>query len=117
MCKSAAQGSPINGEGTLSGYFLNSNFQTISQAGTGKNDTTVEDCGENVHRILTALFNINNMGANIYNNEISDSNPLLILSPSVTLPGDLFDEDFQEGYKFMGIQNGLFSATFTVVEN
>ncbi len=66
---------------------------------------------------LTALFNINNMGANIYNNEISDSNPSLILSPSVTLPGDLFDEDFQDGYKFMGIQNGLFSATFTVVEN
>ena len=145
MCNSAAQGLPITGEGTLSGYLLNSSYQTFAQAGTGRNNTTVEDCGENIHRILgvmdlrasasgpgpvsisnstaglTVLFNVTNIGSNIYNNEIGDSNPLSILYPSGTLPNGLIDEDFQYGAldrnKFIGITTGPFSATFIVVEN
>ena len=119
--------------------------QTFAQAGTGRNNTTVEDCGENIHRILgvmdlrasasgpgpvsitdstaglTVLFNVTNIGSNIYNNEIGGSNSLSILYPSGTLPNGLIDEDFQHGAdgrnKFIGITTGPFSATFTVVEN
>ena len=145
MCNSAAQGLPINGEGTLSGYLLNSSYQTYQQAGTGRNDTTVENCGENIHRILgvmdlrtsasgpgpvsitdstvglTVLFNVTNIGSNIYNNENSGTNPLSILYPSGTLPNGLIDEEFQFNSNgrnyFIGIGTGPFSATFTVVEN
>ena len=70
---------------------------------------------------LTVLFNVTNIGSNIYNNEIGGSSPLSILYPSGTLPNDLIDENFQYGSngrnKFMGIETGPFSATFTVVEN
>lgn len=118
MCDPAAQGSAVSGVGTLSGFLLDSNMQTFAEAGTGNNSTSVENCGDSVHRIvgimdiksssggpgvmsinssttgLTTLFNIKDIGSNIYYNG-NDSN----------------------GDGIIGFGSGPFSVKFEVTEN
>ena len=70
---------------------------------------------------LTVLFNVPNIGSNIYTNTVSDPDPLPILYPSGTLPSGLINTGLQiddsGNGRFIGIKPGPFSASFTVVEN
>ena len=87
MCDPSSQGI-ISGKGTISGWLLNQSFQTLADAGTGNNDTTVEDCGDSANRLivvtdlenggpgvisitsattgLEAIFDVSDNGSNIY---------------------------------------------------